>query len=69
MIPHSLRLTEAQADHLAYLTERYGSQSSAIRAAIALLYQLHRLDEIGASDLNIEKLRACLESAPPPPDS
>jgi Arc/MetJ-type ribon-helix-helix transcriptional regulator len=64
MIPHSIRLTEMQAAQLAYLTERYGSQSSAIRAAIDLLYQLRRLEELGG--LDVEQLRACLAAAGPP---
>lgn len=61
MIPYSIRLTEMQAAQLAYLTERYGSQSSAIRAAIDLLYQLRKLEEMEVFDrLDVERLRAFL---------
>lgn len=62
MTPHSIRLTDMQTAQLAYLTERYGSQSSAVRAAIDLLYQLRRLEELGVFDrLDVERLRAFLD--------
>lgn len=48
--PHSFRLTDRQARQLAYLTQVYGSGSSALRVAIDFLYTLRQLEELGQVD-------------------
>lgn len=57
----SLRLTDSQRQQLDYLTELYGNQATAFRAAIDLLYILRRLEALGLFDgLDVERLRAAL---------
>lgn len=64
---YSLRLTGTQAGQLDYLTAAYGSQATAFRTAIDLLYTLRRLDELGIlSYLDIERLRQALDEPAAP---
>lgn len=62
----SLRLTDSQRQQLDYLTELYGNQATAFRAAIDLLYILRRLEALGLFDtLDVERLRAALRQELP----
>jgi len=64
---YSLRLTDTQAAQLDYLTAAYGSQATAFRTAIDLLYTLRKLDELGILDyLDIERLRQALDEPAAP---
>jgi len=58
---HNVRLTEHQSMQLDYLTEVYGSQATAFRTAIDLLYTLRRMDELKIfKHLDIDKLNETL---------
>lgn len=62
LLPRSIRLTEMQAKQLDYLAGLYGSQSSAFRTAIDLLYTLRKLEELGVFDrLDTDQLLKALK--------
>lgn len=61
----NVRLTKSQFDQLDYLTGIYGSQATAFRTALDLLYTLRRLDERQILDIEqVQRASRRLDDTP-----